>query len=549
MKKSFKSILYCFSLISAISPAFFCRRNNCDNPHKNHNKILSLYKKFFNKNNLGQTHLANNIDKELLRCYINLDMKKVILLLLLLTYIYTLGFSQTKESIYVIPVKGAIDLGLSGFIQRSLSEAKDNQASAIILEIDTFGGRVDAAVEICDHLEKIKPIPTIAFVDDQAWSAGALISLACEKIIMSPGSSIGSAEPRTMGFMGKNELTDEKTISAIRAKFKALAEENHHPVNLALAMVDKDYQIEQIKLKNKIEILTAGELEEKKQQYKKRDIRIIKTISSKGKLLNLTAGEAREFGLASEILNSRRAVLDYLGLGKKEIIQTQATWSEALVRFLTHPLISPLFLTLGFLGILFELKIPGWGISGTLGLLFLALFFWGHYLVGLASWTELVIFFLGIILLLLEIFVIPGFGVAGISGIALILVGIFLSLVKHPLSTPNTQLVQAFYTLSFSIIITFVMLIFSWKFLPQTGLWKRIILSFAETKKEGFQAAASQKSYLGKTGRSLTSLRPIGRATIEEKNLDVITEGEFIDKDKAIKVIKIEGNKIIVKEV
>jgi membrane-bound serine protease (ClpP class) len=453
-----------------------------------------------------------------------------------------------SNKVYIIPVNETIDLGLSGFIKRSLNEAKNNQAQAIILEIDTFGGRVDAAVEICDYLEKIKPIPTIAFVDDHAWSAGALISLACEKIIMSPGSSIGSAEPRAMGFApNKDELTDEKTVSAIRAKFKALAEENNYPVNLALAMVDKDYEIKQVKIKGEIKILTAEELEEVKGQYKEKDIQIVKTISQKGKLLNLTAGEAKEFGLAEEILNNRREVLDYLGLNKIETIQARLTWSEVLVRFLTHPLISPLLLSLGFLGILFELKIPGWGISGTLGLLFLAVFFWGHYLVGLAGWTELIILCLGLLLLLIEIFVIPGFGIAGVSGIILILAGIFLSLIKHPLSAPKAQLVQAFYTLSFATIITFVGIILSWKLLPRTGLWRRLILSSAETKKEGFQSATSRESYLGKTGRSLTPLRPTGRAVIEEKTLDVITEGEFIDKDKAIKVIKVEGNRIIVK--
>jgi membrane-bound serine protease (ClpP class) len=456
-----------------------------------------------------------------------------------LTKLDTSPLGEAVNGVYAIPIKGAIDLGLSGFIKRSLEEAKDNQVSAIILEIDTFGGRVDAAVEICDTLEKVKPIPTVAFVDD----------LACEKIIMSPGSSIGSAEPRAMGFApGKDELTDEKTVSAIRAKFKALAEENNYPLNLAIAMVDKDFDIKQVKIRNEIKILTAEELEEAKQQYKKRDIQILKTISPKGKLLNLTAGEAKEFGLAEEILRNRRAVLGYLSLSKKEVTQTQATWSEALVRFLTHPLFSPLLLTLGFLGILFELKIPGWGISGTLGLVCLALFFWGHYLVGLASWTELIIFFLGIMLLLLEIFVVPGFGITGISGITLILVGIFLSLVKNPLSAPRAQLTQAFYTLSFAIIATFVAIILSWKFLPKTGLWKRLVLSSAETRKEGFQSAASRESYLGKTGKSLTPLRPTGRAVIEGKTLDVITEGEFIDKDKEIKVVKIEGNKIIVSE-
>ena len=473
-------------------------------------------------------------------------MKKTIFLLIL-SCICSLCFSQAADSVYVIPIKGAIDLGLSGFIKRSLNEAKDNHASAIILEIDTFGGRVDAAVEICDALEKIKPIPTVAFVDDHAWSAGALISLACEKIIMSPGSSIGSAEPRALGFTGTDELTDEKTVSAIRAKFKALAEENNYPINLAQAMVDKDFQIQQVKIKDEIKILTAEELEEIKKQYKPEEIQIIKTISPKGKLLNLTAGEAKEFGLACEILNNRQAVLDYLGLSKNKVIENRATWSEALVRFLTHPLVSPLLLTLGFLGILFELKIPGWGVSGTLGLVCLGLFFWGHYLVGLASWTEVIIFCLGIILLLLEIFVIPGFGITGISGIILILAGIFLSLVKHPFSTPKAQLTQAFYTLSFAIIITFVGIILAWKFLPHTGLWKRIILSSAETKKEGFQSAPSGEFYLGKTGRSLTPLRPSGRAVIEEKTLDVITEGEFIEKDREIRVIRVEGNKIIVK--
>ncbi len=497
-------------------------------------------------------------------------MRKIIFFLLILSCIYTLGFSQSEEpvqrissplskldtpvltrnpnKVYIIPVKGAIDLGLSGFIKRSLIEAEDNQASAIILEIDTFGGRVDAAVEICDSLEEIKPIQTVAFIDDHAWSAGALISLACEKIIMSPGSSIGSAEPRAMSFMNKDELTDEKTVSAIRAKFKALAEQNNHPANLALGMVDKDFEIKQVRLKDEVNILTAGELEEIEQQYKKKDIQIIKTISAKGKLLNLTANEAKELGLAEEILDSRRAVINYLALSEKEITQTSATWSEVLVRFLTHPLISPLLLTLGFLGILFELRIPGWGISGTLGLSCLIVFFWGHYLVGLASWPELTIFLLGVLLLLLEIFVIPGFGIAGISGIILILTGIFLSLVKHPLSAPATQLTQAFYTMSFAIIITFAGLILSWKLLPHTGLWKRLVLSSAETRKEGFQSAASQESYLGKTGRSLSPLRPTGRAVIEENTQDVITEGEFIDKDKEIKVVKIEGNRIIVKE-
>lgn len=465
-----------------------------------------------------------------------------------LAYLCIMGFSKGEKQgpVYIIPVKGAVDLGLSGFIRRILSEAQEAGASAIILEIDTFGGRVDAAVEIVGFLEKVKPIPTIAFIDDHAWSAGALISLGCEKIIMSPGSSIGSAEPRAIGFIGKDEITDEKTISAIRAKFKSLAEENNHPVNLALAMVDKDFELKQVKLKDEMKILTTQELEEIKPNYAQKDIQIIKTVNPKGKLLNLTALEAKQLGLAQDILSSRMQVLNFLKLEKPPLKETNPNWSERLVRFLTHPIVSPLLLVLGFLGIFFELQIPGWGVSGTLGAVCLGLFFWGHYLVGLANWTEVIIFILGILLLLLEIFVIPGFGITGIAGITFILAGVYLSLIGHPFFTSKAQLSQAVYILSFAIIVTFGVIVLSWKFLPKTGFWRRVVLDFSETKKTGFQSSASFESYLGKTGRTASPLRPTGRAIIDGETLDVITEGEFIESNKEIKVLKVEGNKIIV---
>ncbi|MCM8799456.1 MAG: ATP-dependent Clp protease proteolytic subunit [Candidatus Omnitrophica bacterium] len=475
-------------------------------------------------------------------------MRKRYLILLFIFYLITTCFSQETKPVYILPIKGVIDLGLSGATKRILKEAKENNASAIILEIDTFGGRADAAIEIADALEDVKPTKLIAFVDDQAWSAGALIALACEEIIMSEGSSIGSAEPRGLGFGQKDELTDEKTLSAIRAKFKALAEENNHPLNLALAMVDKETELKLIKLKEENLIVNAQELEELKNKYKEKEIQIIKTINPKGKLLNLTAKEAKELGLAKEVLSSRSKLLKFLGLENNPVIETHLNWSENLVRFLTHPIVSPLLLVLGFLGIFFELQMPGWGISGTFGLICLGLFFWGHYLVGLATMNEILIFVLGILLLLLEIFVIPGFGLAGISGIGCILLGIYLSLIKHPLTSTKAQISSALYTLSFVLLAVLGIILLTWKFLPKTGLWRKIVLSFSESKKEGFKVSTSFEELLGKTGKTLSSLRPSGRAEIEGKTFDVISEGEFIDKGKLIKVIRIEGNKIIVKE-
>jgi membrane-bound serine protease (ClpP class) len=476
-------------------------------------------------------------------------MRKLTGLLLAVFLLGNTASSSAAEAVYFIPIKGVIDLGLSAFVKRALTQAKDNNAKVVILEIDTFGGRVDAAVEICDSLEEIKPIPTVAVVDDQAWSAGALISLACDKIIMSPGASVGSAEPRQMGGAGKDELTDEKAVSAVRAKFKAVAEQNNHPVNLALAMVDKDFEVKQVKVKGEIKILTSQEIDDLKTKYGEKEIEVIKTVNPKGKLLNLTAKEAKELGLAEAVLDKRSDILKYLGVKEANTVETTLSWSELLVRFITHPVISPLFLTLGFLGLFFELKIPGWGLSGTLGVIFLSLFFWGHYLAGLANWTEIVIFAVGVVLLALEIFVIPGFGLAGMLGIALIFGGIFLALIRYPLYLPKIQLARAFYTLGYSFILSALGVLLALKFLPASPLWKKIVLLARENKEEGFASAQAMDTYLGKTGKTLTILRPSGRAVFEDRILDVITQGEFIGKDRAVKVTTVQGNKLVVEEI
>ncbi|MCM8801129.1 MAG: ATP-dependent Clp protease proteolytic subunit [Candidatus Omnitrophica bacterium] len=476
------------------------------------------------------------------------EIKKAICFLLVFLSLGFVSFTNTK-SFYLVPVRGAIDLGLASFIKRVFYEAKENKIDTVILEIDTFGGRADAALDICKYLEEIKPIKTVAFIHGNAWSAGALIALACQKIIMAPGSSIGSAEPRILGSPNQDNLTDEKIVSAIRAKFKSTAEANGYPVNLAIAMVDKDFEIKLVKLKDKIMILNDQEIEDIKTQYKEQDLQIIKTINPKGKLLNLTALEAKELGLAVNVVEDKKGLFRYLGLEEKDLILIKITWSELLVRFLTHPLISPLLLALGFLGLIFELRIPGWGLSGTLGIIFLSLFFWGHYLAGLANWTEVLIFALGVILLLLEIFVIPGFGIAGIAGIVLITLGIFLGLLKFPLTLPQLQINRALFTFGYGVFILILLGLVVFKVFPKTRLYRRLVLLSSEKKEEGFKSAVSFEKYLGKKGKSLTALRPVGKIEIDGEILDATSEGDFIEKDKEVRVINTSGNQIIVKEV
>lgn len=458
----------------------------------------------------------------------------------------TIAAQPPHPTAYVLPITGAIELGLSGFLRRAIAEAKSTDAQAIILEIDTFGGRVDAAVEICKILSDAKPLRTVAYVTNQAWSAGALIALACEEIIMAPGSSIGSAEPR-MGVGTGPEETDEKSVSAVRAKFRAVAEEHGHDPRLAEAMVDQDIELKLVTVQDETRILTPEEIEQAKRRLRDRDIEIVRTITPAGKLLNLSAGEAQALGLATTLLPDRAALLAHLGLAEASVVEPEPTWSEQLVRLVTHPIASSLLLSLGMLGIFVETRTPGFGLPGILGALCIALFFWGHHLIGLANWTEVLLFVGGVILLLIELFALPGFGFVGAVGAAMMLTALFLALVKHPVVLPQVEFGRAVSTISYAFLGTVALGILTLKLAPRTPLWQRIILREREDRAAGYSSAVEHLApYVGKTGRALTMLRPAGRMEIDGEIVDVVTEGDFVEAGSRLRVVRVEGNRVIV---
>jgi len=437
---------------------------------------------------------------------------------LLLSQAYLFGYPE--KNVYVVPVRGIIDLGLSSFIRRAVQEAKEKEAQCIILEVETFGGRVDAATEIRDTLFETDT-KTIAFVNRRAISAGALISLACQSIVMAPGGTIGAATPVAMApGAAQPQPTDEKTISYVRKEFKATAERNNHPMTLAEAMVDPDVEIE--------------------------------GVIEKGKLLTLTTEEALKLKLAEHKVSEIEEILALYGLENAQVVRVSLTWSESLVRFLTHPVVSGLLLTFGLLGIVFELRMPGWGVSGTIGLVCLALFFGAQYMVGLARWIEPVLFIVGVVLLAIEIFVIPGFGIAGVSGILLIVASLFLALVKHPMpKTPVdvSRLVQATYVVAASLAATFLVATVGFRFMPKIPFLSKLVLISEEKGEEGYRSApVEMEKFVGKQGMALTMLRPVGKAQFGDTILDVVSEGELIEKGKQVKVIKVEGNRIVVSE-
>ena len=273
---------------------------------------------------------------------------------------------KPSGSIWIIPIKGTIDLGLASFVERATREAVEAGAALILVEVNTFGGRVDAATEIRDTLLDAK-VPTAAYVTERAWSAGALITLAAETIWMAPGSSIGAAQPIP---------ADEKTVSALRAEFESTAERTGRDPRVAAAMVDAGVAVE--------------------------------GLVPQGEILTLTANRAIDVGYAEGVIAGRGELLAALGLEGLPVESVELNWAERAARFLSEPTVSQLLLTLGFLGLIAEAMSPGLGVPGAIGLTSLVLFYGGRMIVGLAGWESLLILGVGLLLVAAEIFLIPG---------------------------------------------------------------------------------------------------------------------------------------------
>ena len=427
--------------------------------------------------------------------------------------LYAQPASTQKNVVYVVPVKGVIDLGLAPFIQRVLNEAQKNQAAAVILDINTFGGRVDAAVQIRDALLN-SPVRTIAFIDKRAISAGALISLAAQTIVMAPGSTIGAATPVQSGPAGSTTApTSEKTVSYVRKEFRATAESRKRPPLIAEAMVDSDV--------------------------------VIPDVSEKGKLLTLTTEEALKLEVADLQANSIEALLKELNILDTELRSFTPNWAEEVVRFLTHPVVSSLLVSVAMLGIFLELRTPGFGAPGVIGLSSLSLFMWGHWLVQLAGWEELLLALLGVFLFALELFVIPGFGIVGILGLLALLGALVMSTLGA--GSHSGFVLWAVVRMGFSVALAIVLTALFLKFLPKLPIGRKLILSTALDTSDGFSSAPpSDYQWLGRTGLAHSTLRPAGIADFQGHRVDVVSDGEFIDAGAPIRVLHVDGNRIVV---
>lgn len=453
--------------------------------------------------------------------------------------------------VVVLPVEGIIDLGLAGFVDRSVSAAEAAHASLLVVDIETFGGRVDAAVKIRDRLLGT-PVRSVAYVNPRAISAGALIAMACDEIYMAPGGTIGAASPVSIDPTGESKGLGEKEVSYVRTEFRATAERNGYPPLIAEAMVDKDATVAVFTLADTVRVVTVDEIERVATELGL-TAADAKTYSAAGKLLSMTTQDALAVRLAAGQASTLEELLETLQVAGSRVTRLQTTWSEDLVRILTHPILSGLLLSLGMVGLFIELRAPGWGLPGTLGVIALVLFFGAQHLVGLAQVEDVLLIGIGVGLLLVEAFVLPGFGVAGVTGIICLLLGMYLALVDAPIprySWDFEQLNTAGITFGTGMLGTMVLFGIALRYLPRTTFGRSFMLATELGTDIGYTGVKMEAMPdIGARGTAYTVLRPSGRVRIGDRLVDAQTDGGFIEQGTAVQVIQILGNAVVVEAV
>ncbi len=447
--------------------------------------------------------------------------------------------ADAAAPVYVVSITGTIDLGLAPYLERVVGEAVDAGAPAVILEIDTPGGRLDAVLQMQDTLLDAD-VRTIAFVNRTAFSAGALIAIAAEEIYMVPGAVMGAATPVDAA----GETASEKVVSAVRKTFKTTAEVRGREPLVAEAMVDPDVAID--------------------------------GLVAWSELLTLTTNEATTWGYADGIVANRDELLQAAGLNSAAIEETSPRPAERFVRFVTNPVVASLLISAAILLIIGDFFVGGLGAMGGIGLLLLATFFWGHMLAGLAGWEDIALVALGLVLIAVEVFVIPGFGVPGIVGLAALAGGFWLAMVGREIRTPEAT-ERAGWSVAAALLAVVVGTVALLAFLPHLRRAGGLVLQ-AQGGNGAPAAAPSPSGWLrwfgggsnlglpaeqtpqrgrpaqgrllaGTSGVALSDLRPSGTADIQGRQVDVVTNGEYIPAGEAITVVTDEGYRRVVRRV
>lgn len=444
-----------------------------------------------------------------------INKKTIFAISILISFIFAKNiYSQDNSKIYIIKKLEfqEINRWYAAHIKKAINKAEEENASLIILELDTPGGLLSSALAIKNYIIE-SDVPVAVYINKNALSAGALISLSCEAIYMSDGSIIGAATPVYMKG-DEVEKAGEKEISAMRAAMRSSAERTKKNVKAAEAMVDETIVLSKER--------DGIDLDDKT-------------------LLTLSVEEALKINIADDKANSINEIIKLRNISEEaSIINIEEEKYDYILRFLINPMILSALLSIGIIGVYIELKTPGFGIGGVISIIAFSIFFFAQIFVGESGFLSPAIFLLGLVLLAIEIFVIPGFGITGILGIVGIAAGIFMSFGISNIS-------QATFVIFISLIADIILIIILARFIFKSGIFQNKIA--LDTDTAGYHSSVSYDDLLGLEGITDTFFRPSGNIIINDKKYDAITEGEFINKGAKIKVILVEGNKIVIKEI
>lgn len=436
------------------------------------------------------------------------------------------GAENSEPVVVVVPIQGEVSQAQFFFLRRALKEAERQQAEAVILEMDTYGGELRAATRMLDALFAAK-VPTYTFINPNAGSAGALIALGTKHIYMAPVSAVGAAAPVLGGGQEMPATVSEKVISYFSKYFRSAAERNGHNPDVAEAFINKEKEVK-----------IGAEV-----------------ISAKGALLSLSAQEAARVidgkpVLAAGIADSVKEVLSKAGL-KGSIKRMEPTGFEHLAFWVT--MLAPLFLLGGILGAYIEFKTPGFGVPGILSAICFLIFFTGHYLAGLAGSEVFALFLLGVVLVVIELVLFPGSVAIGLAGVVLMVGSLLWAMVdrypSQPLIPAPEMLIRPLANLGIAGVLGVLAIGVLARFLPKTPFYRGLVLAASSASGPSLSAGSLDtpvRIRVGAEGRAVTMLRPSGKAEFGELLADVVTEGEFLEAETPVRVLAVEGSRVVV---
>ena len=434
---------------------------------------------------------------------------------ILLVFLIGSSITMAQKKVVTMKIDDVIDPRMNRYTELALDFAEDEEADLVIIEMDTYGGAVNDADDIRTRIMEFS-VPVWVFINKDAASAGALISIACDSIYMAPGSSIGAATV----VVQDGSAAPDKYQSYMRSIMRSTAEANNRDPNIAEAMVDEDIEID--------------------------------SISKAGEVLTFSTSEAIKHGFCEAEVNSIEDLLELNDISDYSISEFTLSSSEKIIRFFLNPIISGILILVIIGGIYFELQTPGVGFPLLAAIIAVILYFIPYYLNGLAANWEIIMFIVGIALIALEIFVIPGFGIAGIAGLVLTLGSLILVMLNNDFFdfsfVKASEIFQATATILAGLFGSIIIMFFGGIRLTNSRLFKRIALQTVQNRREGYTSNFKQEPMTGKTGTAYTVLRPSGKVMIEGALYDASTRGDYIEKNDKIKVINDEGTSLKVKK-